>query len=78
MPDHYVTMHPNGWAVQSPVSKRVNNVHGMQHEAERETKRTDQILGRAEIRIQGRDDRWHDSDTVPSGNNPNPPRDKKH
>ena len=35
-------------------------------------------LGGGEVRIQGRDGRWRDSDTVPPGNDPNPPRDKKH
>jgi hypothetical protein len=31
-----------------------------------------------EVRILGRVGHWRDSDTVPPGNNPMPPRDRKH
>ena len=40
-------------------------------------KETVRKLGRGEVRIQGRNGRWRDSDTVPPGNDPNPPRDGK-
>lgn len=34
--------------------------------------------GGGEVRIQGMDGRFGDSDTVPPGNDPFPPRDTKH
>nr|WP_250810290.1 DUF2188 domain-containing protein [Neorhizobium tomejilense] len=34
--------------------------------------------GGGEVRIQGRDGRWRDSDTVAPGNDPNRPRDMRH
>lgn len=78
MPDRYVTKHPKGWAVQSPGGKRASSIHSTQREAESAAKRTVSNLGGGEVRIQGRDGKWRDSDTVPPGHDPNPPRDKKH
>ena len=78
MPDRYVTKHPKGWAVKAPGSERASSVHGRQRDAEQAAKQTVRNLGGGEVRIQGRDGRWRDSDTVPPGNDPNPPRDKKH
>ncbi len=76
--DRYVTKHEKGWAVQSPNGKRAGSVHRTQREAEKAAKQTVANLGGGEVRIQGRDGRWRDSDTVPPGNDPNPPRDRKH
>ena len=78
MADRYVTKHPKGWAVKAPGSERASSVHDTQREAEQAAKRTVSNLGGGEVRIQGRDGKWRDSDTVPPGNDPNPPRDKKH
>ncbi|MDE2442264.1 MAG: DUF2188 domain-containing protein, partial [Betaproteobacteria bacterium] len=41
-------------------------------------KQTVRNLGGGEVRIQGRDGRWRDSDTVVPGNDPCPPKDRKH
>lgn len=78
MPDRYVTKHPRGWAVKAPGAERASSVHSRQRDAENVAKQTVRNLGGGEVRIQGRDGRWRDSDTVPIGNDPNPPRDKKH
>ncbi len=78
MPNRYVTKHPKGWAVKAPQSKRASSIHGTQKEAEAKAKGTVANLGGGEVRIQGRDGKWRDSDTVPPGRDPNPPRDKKH
>jgi len=78
MADRYVTEHPKGWAVQAPGGQRASSVHDTQKEAEKAAKQTVSNLGGGEVRIQGRDGRWRDSDTVPPGNDPNPPKDKKH
>ena len=78
MPKRYVIKHPRGWAVEAPGGKRASSVHSTQREAERASKQTVGNLGGGEVRIQDQDGRWRDSDTVPPGNDPNPPRDKKH
>lgn len=78
MADRYVTKHPKGWAVKAPGSERASSVHDTQREAEQAAKRTVGNLGGGEVRVQGRDGKWRDSDTVAPGNDPNPPRDKKH
>ena len=57
---------------------RASSVHTTQRAAERAAKQTVGNLGGGEVRIQGRDGRWRDSDTVAPGNDPFPPRDKKH
>jgi len=78
MADRYVTKHPAGWAVKGPNAGRASSVHTTQRAAEQAAKQTVRNLGGGEVRIQGRDGRWRDSDTVAPGNDPNPPKDKKH
>ena len=70
-------MHGAG-LVKAAGGMRASSVHKTQGEAEEAAKRTVGNLGGGEVRIQGRDGRWRDSDTVPLGNDPNPPRDRKH
>lgn len=76
--ERYVTKHPDGWAVRSPGGKRASSIHRTQREAEKSAKQIVSNLGGGEVRIQGRDGKWRDSDTVVPGNDPNPPRDKRH
>jgi hypothetical protein len=76
--DRLVVKHPNGWAVIAPGAKRASNVESTQAAAERRAKEIVSKLGGGEVRIQGRDGRFRDSDTVPPGRDPNPPRDRKH
>ena len=76
--DRFVVRHPEGWAVKKPDAERASSVHDRQADAERAAKQTVGGLGGGEVRIQGRDGRWRDSDTVAPGNDPNPPRDRKH
>jgi hypothetical protein len=78
MADRYVTKHPKGWAVKAPGADRPSSVHSTQREAQQAAKQTVRNLGGGEVRIQGRDGRWRDSDTVAPGNDPNSPRDRKH
>ena len=76
--DRYVVKHEEGWAVKKAGAERASSVHDTQREAERAAKDTVRNLGGGEVHIQGRDGQWRDSDTVPHGNDPNPPRDRKH
>lgn len=76
--DRFVVRHPEGWAVKKSGADRASSVHERQSDAERAAKQTVGGLGGGEVRIQGRDGRWRDSDTVAPGHDPCPPRDKKH
>lgn len=74
----YVVKHPGGgWAVKGPKAERASDILSTQREAERRAKEIVSNLGGGEVRIQGRDTKWRDSDTVPLGNDPNPPRDTR-
>jgi len=75
--DRYVVNHPDGWAVKKPHAERASGVYPTQREAEREAKQIVTNLGGGEVRIQGRNGAWRDSDTVAPGNDPAPPIDKK-
>ncbi len=76
--DRFVVKHQKGWAVKAGGAKRASSVHSTQKEAERAAKTTVHNKGGGEVRIQGRNGQWRDSDTVPPGNDPHPPKDKKH
>lgn len=76
--DRFVVRHNDGWAVKKGGADRASSVHGRQDQAEQAAKGTVRNLGGGEVRIQGRDGRWRDSDTVAPGNDPFPPPDRKH
>ncbi len=76
--DRYVVRNDEGWVVKKAGAKRVSSQHNTQGAAEYRAKEIVENLGGGEVRIQGRDGKWRDSDTVPPGNDPNPPRDRKH
>lgn len=68
----------DGWDVKGPGAKRSSGHFDTQNEA---TARAKEIVGRAgggEVTICGRDGKIRDSDTVPPGNDPCPPKDQKH
>jgi len=74
---HVVPNPSGGWDVKKPGGERRSAHAGTQAEA---INRARQIVGSAgggEVRIHGRDGRIRDSDTVPPGNDPNPPRDRR-
>ncbi len=75
--DRYVVRHGSDWAVKKAGAERASSVHGTQRQAEQAAKSTVRNLGGGEVRIQGADGRWRDSDTVRPGNDPFPPRDQK-
>lgn len=76
--DRFVVKHKDGWAVKKADSDRASSIHSTQREAERAAKDIVSNIGGGEVRIQGQDGRWRDSDTVPPGNDPSPPKDRKH
>jgi len=79
MSNYSVTKNPDGgWNAKKDGASRAS-FHGQtQAEVEREAKRLSSNSGGGEVRIQGRDGRFRDSDTVFPGHDPNPPKDKVH
>jgi hypothetical protein len=75
---HVVPNPGGGWAVKKPGSERASAVERTQADAERTAKRIVANEGGGEVRTHGRDGRIRDSDTVPPGRDPNPPKDTKH
>jgi len=76
--DRFVVKNGNDWAVKQAGVAKPESVHRTQGAAEQQAKATVRSLGGGEVRIQGRDAKWRDSDTVAPGHDPFPPRDKKH
>jgi len=76
--NRYVVKHPRGWAVKAANQTFPESVYQKQSAAEAAAKQTVSLLGGGEVRIQGRDGKWRDSDTVAPGHDPFPPRDKRH
>lgn len=76
--DRYVVKHGKEWAVKAPNAQRASGVFSRQGDAERAAKGIVSNQGGGEVRIQGRNGQWRDSDTVSPGNDPFTPRDKKH
>ncbi len=67
-----------GWDSRRDGSLRVSSHVGTQKQAEKDAKRFSANSGGGEVRIHGLDGKIRDSDTVPPGHDPNPPKDKKH
>lgn len=72
--ERYVVNHPDGWAVTAANSRRASSIHLTQEEAIVAAKRIVMLNGGGEVRVQGRDGSWRESDTVPRGDDPFPPR----
>lgn len=76
--DRYVVRHPDGWGVKGPNAERASSVHDTQADAQRQAKKVVENPGGGEVRTHGQDGKWRESDTVKPGNDPYPPKDKKH
>lgn len=75
--NRFVVKHGNEWAVKAAHAQRASGVYGTQSAAEKAAKDIVRNQGGGEVRIQGRDCLWRDSDTI-DAKDPFPPRDKKH
>lgn len=79
MANYYVTRNPDGtWDARREHADRAGSISETQNQAEREAKEFSANSGGGEVRIQGRDGKFRDSDTVSPGNDPFPPKDNKH
>jgi len=66
------------WDVKRDRAKRISTSASTQKEAEKLAKQFSANNGGGEVRVKGRNGKYRDPDTVKPGNDPNPPRDKKH
>jgi len=73
--DYHVVPHPEGWAVKRECAQRASSLHDTQQEAIQQGRQYAQNK-RTELVIHRRDGTIRDSDSY--GNDPIPPRDKKH
>lgn len=67
-----------GWRVDAPGSHRASSVESTKRAAGQRAKEIVRSLGGGEVRFRDRSGRFTDSDTVPSGGDPFPPRDERH
>ena len=73
--NYHVVPHEQGWAVKGEGSQRASSVQETQQQAIDVGRQLAQSQ-HSELRIHGRDGRIRDSDSY--GNDPIPPRDRKH
>jgi len=74
---HVVPNKDGGWDIKAPNASRRSGHADTQADA---IDRAREIVGNAgggEVVIHGRDGQIRDKDTVPPGNDPNPPRDRR-
>ena len=77
--DRTVSRRPDGkWENKRNDATRTSSVHDTQKEAANEAKIMLQNSGGGELSIKGIDGKIRSKDTVPPGNDPNPPKDKEH
>ena len=75
---HVVKSPDGGWDVKAPKADRASSHHKTQADAEQRAKEIVSNAGGGEVVIHGTDGKIRDKDTVPPGNDPNPPKDKRH
>lgn len=73
--DIHIVPHKDGWAARREGAARASSIHRTQAEATRQGRGMAK-QDRVELVTHGRDGRIRDSDSY--GNDPNPPRDRKH
>lgn len=77
--DRHVVKNPKGnWEVKGGGAKRASATEKTQAAAEKTAKKIVRNAGGGEVIIHGRDGKIRDKDTVAPGNDPNPPKDKRH
>ncbi|MHA1740890.1 MAG: DUF2188 domain-containing protein [Candidatus Thorarchaeota archaeon] len=75
---HVVPNPEGGWDVRKPSASRASSHHETQSEAEARAKEILARSGGGEVVIHDREGKIRDSDTVPPGKDPFPPRDTRH
>ena len=75
---HVVPNQGGGWDVKKPGGSRASSHHPTQRQGEQRAKEVVGNLGGGEVVIHRPNGQIRDKDTVAPGNDPVPPRDKKH
>jgi len=79
MANYHVIKNPKGgWDAKRAGAERASSNSRTQAQAERDAKRFAANSGGGEVRIHDERGKIRDSDTVAPGNDPNPPKDRKH
>ncbi len=74
-----VSRRPDGqWENKRDDASRASSLHNTQKGAAEEAKQMLQNSGGGELKIKGTDGKIRSKDTIPPGNDPNPPKDKEH
>lgn len=77
--DRVVSPRPDGqWANKRNDADKASSLHPTQREATQAAKEMLRNQGGGELTTLGRDGRINSKDTIPPGNDPNPPRDREH
>ncbi len=74
---HVVPNPAGGWDVTAPNAERASSHHDTQTQAAERAREIVHNLGGGEVVTHNRQGQIRDSDTVPPGNDPFPPRDRK-
>ena len=77
--DRMISQRPDGaWANKRNDADRASSVHDTQQAAIDAARQMLVNQGGGELTVQGRDGRIRSKDTIPPGNDPNPPKDTEH
>ena len=77
--DRTVFRRDNGsWVNKRDGNERASSLHRTQQEAEQAARGMLENSGGGELKVKGENGRIRSKDTIPPGNDPNPPRDTEH
>jgi len=77
--DQTVSRRPDGsWSNKKDGSSRAGSLHETQREAIDAARDMLVNSGGGELKVQGVDGKIRSKDTIPPGNDPNPPKDREH
>ena len=77
--DRTVSKRPDGtWADKRNDADRASGLHKTQREAIDSARQHLQKQGGGELTVKGEDGKIRSKDTIPPGNDPNPPKDREH
>jgi len=77
--DRTVSRRPDGtWANKKDGASRAGSLHDTQREASEAAREMLVNSGGGELKIKGTDGKIRSKDTIPPGNDPNPPKDSEH
>jgi len=76
--DRMVYQGKDGWVNKRNDADRASSIHRTQRGAINAAHRNLVNQGGGELTVKGRDGQIRSKDTIPPGNDPNPPRDREH